>query len=560
MANEQFRIVDFDETSTVNSDDYILVDGNTAGTRKYNINSISGSMPESYAGLTELIEDEYLVADTENHTLVGSFTVGYSQDMHKVDQYGALETWGDTESDSFISAFNSLCSRVATIESDGSLPQSYIGLTTLLENEHLVADTEQHALKGKFIGDITCGYQQDFYRTDQSTRLPWGDTEAEPLSVAIDDMCERIAALEASGGGLPECYAGLTTLLDHGGLVTDTENGILVGDFATGYLQDIYKLDENSERVTWGDTEQEQLSSAINDICNRLATIETGGTLPASYAGLTAMLENNDIRFDDESITLALTGYHMKFDVSTAHVYDSTGWGDTQDTDLGVAIGNICSRIETLEDGGTLRSLTELVDEGYIEFDNQSAPYEMSFDNANIHLNASGDILRTGYWAEGVSDSSSLVQALSEIATYISNESDELDTLTETVSGLSSTVDNLSSDLSHLSGDVDTISGTVDTLSSDVSGLQSMLSGFVDNDVSFDEVNNLCIADVNLKLSDANADIVTGYWTYWGQYEDEEAHQTMPGTSTNSLIEAFQYVCKKLDEYEARITALENDN
>lgn len=479
MATERSRIIEFDETSTVNSDDYVLVDGNTAGTRKYNINSISGSIPESYAGLTELLEDENLVADTENNTLIGNFTTGYSKDIFRLNQQGERIPWGDTDADELSSAFNLLCDRVDTLEHGGSLPDYYAGLTTLLYNEYLVPDTEQNTL---------------------------------------------------------------------------------VGDFTTGYLQDIYRLDDASERIPWGDTEQEQLSSAINDICNRLATIETGGTLPASYAGLTAMLENNDIRFDDESITLALTGYHMKFDVSTAHVYNSTGWGDTQDTDLGVAIGDMCSRIETLEDGGTLRSLTELVDEGYIEFDNQSAPYEMSFDNANIHLNASGDILRTGYWAEGVSDSSSLVEALSEMARYISNESDELDELTETVSGVSSTIDNLSSDLNHLSGDVDTVSGTVDTLSSDISGLQSKLSGFVDNDVSFDEVNNLCIDNVNLKLNSENADILTGYWTYWGSYEDAQTHQTMPGTSTNSLIAAFQYVCGKLDEYEARITALENSN
>lgn len=54
MADIKSRILGWDETQIVNLDDFVLIDGETAGTRRYNINRIGGG-----ADLIEITQEEY---------------------------------------------------------------------------------------------------------------------------------------------------------------------------------------------------------------------------------------------------------------------------------------------------------------------------------------------------------------------------------------------------------------------------------------------------------------------------------------------------------------------
>lgn len=161
------------------------------------------------------------------------------------------------------------------------------------------------------------------------------------------------------GGEMPSCYDDLTELLENEVLTADTTNNVLRGNFEgelkLGYIQDAYKIDENGDPVVWGDTEQTGLTGAIGSMCDRIADLEEGGgSLPAYYSELTEVLENGDLRFnvDPNYVSMNLTGYHMRLDVSGGHIYHSGNWGDTHEPELDVAIGSMCSRIANLEESG----------------------------------------------------------------------------------------------------------------------------------------------------------------------------------------------------------------
>ena len=156
------------------------------------------------------------------------------------------------------------------------------------------------------------------------------------------------------GGEMPSCYDNLTEMLENEdiafGIDETTEYPALI---ITGYSDIV--VNREGGGTSWGDTEEAGLFSAVLDMCDRIADLEEsgGGSLPACYSELTGVLEDGDLRFnvDPNYISMNLTGYHMRLDISGGHIYDVGNWGDTNQPELDAAIGSMCQRIADLEEG-----------------------------------------------------------------------------------------------------------------------------------------------------------------------------------------------------------------
>ena len=378
------------------------------------------------------------------------------------------------------------------------------------------------------------------------------------------------------GGSLPETYDGLSHMLEEEILYFDTGYNITT-DGAYTDLHDsvvnLYESDIYNGDTDWGAWEDEEsgysspgtetssLKDAMINVCDRIIALEQGGggTLPAEYAGLTRELgEDGHIGFgveisNLEYAALAFTGYHptVHFDTSS-HIISADGWGDTDEDDLFRAIYDMCERIASLEESGipdSYAGLTAMLEDEDVVFDSTSDKIQLK-NYTVIDLDYNGDIVKAGYWGDNeISDSSSLINYLSALSSYATGTQLDVNNLTDTVDGLSGTVDTLRDDFDTLSGNFNTLSENFDTLSED-------LAGFTTGYFTFADPYSLESSGVSLYLYN-DADIIDNSG-YWGAWEDEQTQESSDGTSETSLKNAIVYICKKLDELEARIAALES--
>lgn len=436
----------------------------------------------------------------------------------------------------------------------GEMPSCYDNLTELLENEVLTADTTNNVLRGSFEGELKLGYIQDAYKIDENgDPIVWGDTEQTGLTGAIGSMCDRIAALEESGGGsgMPEIYDELTSIMNSEGIVFEDHPSVGNSN---------HTIDIAIGRTSA--SEQDPIGNIYPNISL------DNGTIDVNYTS---------INFDRGTLTLE-TGYGI-IDATRGKIINTNEWGNTGEEDLSAAIGticnnmfnptkdsgywgdwtesedyhygtekselseamtNICQRIEALEEGGggggempaEYDGLTWLLDNEYIEFNTENVPYGIKLNNlAAIDLDHNGDIVKSGYWAGstggGISDSGSLVTFMEALCTVVNTTGEDLDNLENTVGGLSD---------------------TVDTLSNNFDSLNEELAGFTSGYITFEDSNNMTFNDIALHLDDSDIVNESGYWGAW---EDEQTQESSNGTQTNNLAEALSNICRRLEAIEA---------
>lgn len=447
-----------------------------------------GEMPEVYDELTKMLDngniefnsDEYVPKTNAQATATlyesALRLTGYSTVL--VDTIGNCSVqladgyWGDTESDELGDAISDMCNRIAALEEGGGsgMPEVYDGLTSMLENQNItynpgqvgrtdiIFDSGYGIRLTEDAGGGDFGIQLTGYATmklsDQSDIVIdsgyWGDTEDGYLISAFSSICDRIAALEQSGGGaLPTSYSGLTQELGEDGHIrfhTNDPDYELASMLFTGYHPTVY-FDQQSHIYSadgWGDTDEDDLFCAIYDMCERIASLEESG-IPDSYAGLTDMLENSNITFNNEFGSPA-----MAFDNSVIDVSDG-----------------------------------DIVKSGYWAGDSPSE----------------------------ISGSSSLKDYLSDLDSYAVTTNNNLNELSDTVSSLSDNVDSLDSNVYGLTDDVSNLSDNIDSVSSDLSDLAGNLAGFTTGYFSFVDSYTLESYGVSIYL-DTDADIINnvGYW------------------------------------------------
>lgn len=165
-----------------------------------------------------------------------------------------------------------------------------------------------------------------------------------------------------------------------------------------------------------------------------------GGEMPSCYDDLTELLENDVLTADTTNNVLrgSFEGELKLGYIQDAYTIDENGdpvdWGDTEQTGLTGAIGDICDRIATLEQGGggglpsAYDDLTAMLQNGDLSFDAENNVIELT--GYNMILNVSNDhIVDTNNW--GSTQQSDLGDALSEICGDIDSLDSRVEALEE---------------------------------------------------------------------------------------------------------------------------------
>ena len=540
-----------------------------------------GGLPQSYAGLTSMLENDDIEFNTDSNTIA---LTGYHMTLDASSGYivGTLineGTWGDTDEPELGDAITNICNRVESLEEGGGgeMPAEYDGLTTLIEEGAITFNTDTNPHSIIFDSAATNGSSIVLETNNNSITIDGDDIDrsgywgygqhSHSLTGIISDMDEDLYTISdfismVGNDDISLIYGSGIRFYEGSG---SGDFGIQLTGYATMKLSE--QADITIDSGYWGDTEDGYLVSAFSSICDRIAALEQsgGGALPASYSGLTYELEQERIAFSSSInpsvyATLALTGYHptMYFD-HESHIISADGWGDTDEDDLFRAIYDMCERIASLEESGipdSYAGLTDMLEDGNITFNNEFGSPAMAFDNSVIDV-SDGDIVKSGYWGDiEISDTSSLINYLSALSSYTTGTQLDVNNLTDTVSSLSDNVDSLESNVYGLADDVSNLSDNIDSVSSDLSDLAGNLEGFTTGYFSFVDSYTLESYGVSIYL-DTDADIVNDSG-YWGAWEDEQTQESSDGTGDTSLKNAIVYICKKLDELEARIAALES--